>query len=431
MNNVRATKRAPGPSSARTVALPILVVEDQHSIAQLLAAMIKERWNAEVCVAHSLREARELVQSHPAGFLVATCDLHLPDAPYGEVLDFLNAAGIKTIALSGAYGEDFRDTVLNKGAIDFVPKDNINSFEYVTELVGRISKNRHLKVLVADDSMSARAVLKHTLEQLCFQVLTANDGKEALAALAGNPDIRLLLADYNMPEMDGFALTIEARKKFGKDRLAIIGISSSDDETISARFIKCGANDFIRRPYSYEEFVCRINQNVDMLELIQANRDAAYRDFLTGLFNRRYFFLTGSKLHDAARKSGRLVLAMIDIDHFKKINDEHGHPCGDAALRHLGAALVEHFPQALVARLGGEEFAVLLDDADADEARAQLESFRQSLRRTPLADGGKIIEMAVSIGLADQPGADLDEMIKRADTRLYQAKENGRDRIVG
>ena len=424
MNNVRAAKRSAIPSAVP----PILVVEDQQSIAQLLAAMIRERWNFEVCIAHSLRETRELIQSHPTGFLVATCDLNLPDAPYGEVLDVLNAAGIKTVAISGAYGDDFRDTVLNKGAIDFVPKDNINSFEYVTELVGRICKNRHVKVLVTDDSMSARAVLKHTLEQLCFQVLTANDGKEALAVLGGNPDVRLLLADYNMPEMDGFALSIEVRKKFGKDRLAIIGISSSDDEAISARFIKCGANDFIRRPYSYEEFVCRINQNVDMLELIQANRDAAYRDFLTGLFNRRYFFQAGGKLHGG---TGRLVLAMIDIDHFKNINDKYGHPCGDAALRHLATTLAEHFPEALVARLGGEEFAVLLGDMNADAARAQLESFRRHLRNTPLADGANSIEMAVSIGLTDVPGADLDEMIKLADSRLYQAKEEGRDRIVG
>jgi diguanylate cyclase (GGDEF)-like protein len=431
MNNVRAAARSPKPSSLRAPAQAILVVEDQPSIAQLLAAMIRERWNTEVCIAHSLREARELIESHPAGFLVATCDLNLPDAPHGEVLDYLNAAGIKTIALSGAYGEDFRDTVLNKGAIDFVPKGNINSFEYVTELVGRICKNRHLKVLVTDDSISARAVLKHTLEQLCFQVLTANDGKAALAVLADNPDIRLLLADYNMPEMDGFALTIEVRKTFGKDQLAIIGISSSDDAGVSAKFIKSGANDFIRRPYSYEEFVCRINQNVDMLELIQANRDAAHRDFLTGLFNRRYFFLMGGKLHSEARNTMRLVLAMIDIDHFKKINDEHGHPCGDAALRHLGAALNEQFPEALVARLGGEEFAVLLSDANLDDARAQLDAFRQSVRDTPLADGKDSIEMAVSIGLTDIAGENLDEMVKLADARLYQAKENGRDRIVG
>ena len=107
---------------------------------------------------------------------------------------------------------------------------------------------------MTDDSMSARAVLKHTLEQLCFQVLTANDGKEALAVLGGSPNIRLLLADYNMPEMDGFALSIEVRKKFGKDRLAIVEHlprRRSDIGTV----IKCGANDFIRRPYWYEELV--------------------------------------------------------------------------------------------------------------------------------------------------------------------------------
>ena len=430
MKKIRAAKR-PANAPARPIAQAILVVEDQLSIAQLLATMIEERWNTEVCIARSLKQTKELLASHPSGFLVATCDLHLPDAPYGEVIDCLNGAGVRTIALSGAYGDEIRDTILNKGAIDFVQKDNLHSFEYVTELVGRLCKNHNLKVLVADDSMSARAVLKHTLEQMCFQVLTANDGKEALAMLARNPDVRLLLADYNMPEMDGFALTIEVRKKLGKDQLAIIGISSSDDPGISAKFIKCGANDFIHRPYSYEEFICRLNQNIDMLELIEANRDAAYRDFLTELYNRRYFFLAGEKLHAAAAKNARLALAMIDIDHFKRINDQHGHHCGDDALRHIAGLLRAHFPAALVARLGGEEFAVLLHDIDLEPARTHLEAFRLAVVDAPLPGHHHEIAMAVSIGITDSRGDDLDDMLKLADANLYRAKEGGRNRLVG
>lgn len=431
MNTVRSVKRSARPIAPNVVGRSVLVVEDQQSIAQLLAAMVKERWDADVGIARSLKEVREMLAAQPGRFLVAVCDLNLPDAPYGEVIDCLNGAGVRTIALTSAYGDELRNTILNKGAIDFVHKDNIHSFAYVTELAGRLAKNRNLKVLVADDSMSARAVLKHTLEQLCFQVLTANDGKEALAVLDENHDVRLLLADYHMPELDGFGLTVEARKKFGKERLSIIGISASEDEGISAKFIKCGANDFIRRPYSYEEFVCRINQNVEMLELIEANRDAAFRDFLTGLHNRRYFFHKGAKLLDRRNQGGSPALAMIDIDHFKKINDRLGHQCGDEALKHLAATLREHFPDALVTRLGGEEFAVLVADADLDRVRAQLESFRTAVADSLAPCEKEAIRLTVSIGLTDATTGDLDELLGIADTNLYRAKEQGRNRLVG
>lgn len=431
MNKVRDANRKPRRIVAPVAGVPILVVEDQLAIAQMLAAMIRERWEADVVVARSLQEVKDLVAARPAAFHVASCDLNLPDAPYGEVIDVVNAAGIRSIALTAAYGQELRETILNKGAIDFVHKDNINAFEYVTELVGRLCKNLSIKVLVVDDSMSARALLKHTLHQLCFEVLTAKDGKEALEVLNANPDIRLMLADYNMPEMDGFELTIEARKKFGKDDLAIVGISASDDPGVSARFIKSGANDFIHKPYSYEEFLCRINQNLDMLELIQANRDAAYRDFLTGLHNRRHFFQAGARMHGEAAKKGPPVLAMLDIDRFKVINDRYGHDRGDAALIHLANLLRQHFPEALSCRLGGEEFVVLTAGIAADAMRERLDGFRRAVFATPVDADGESIEMSVSIGVTDRAGADLDEMLRVADANLYRAKEHGRNRIVG
>lgn len=393
--------------------------------------MIEERWHVSVDVATSLEQTRALVTADPHGFLVASCDLHLPDAPYGEVIDYLHSVGIRTIALSGTYGDELRETMLSKGAIDFVRKDNINSFEYVTELVGRLCNNHNIKVLVTDDSMIARAMFKHSLERLCFQVLTASDGQEALEVLARNPDIQLLLADCHMPVVDGFELTVEVRKKFGKDQIAIIGVSATDDPGISTKIINCGANDFIRRPYSHEEFVCRINQNVGMLELLKANRDAAYRDFLTGLFNRRYFFQIGGRMHAEARDKEHLALAMIDIDLFKAINDQHGHAIGDAALRHLAAIFKAQLPEALVARVGGEEFAVLFEGATIAGARAKLESFRQCVHDSPLEVEGKVVEIAVSVGLTDELGGTLDDMMRLADNNLYQAKQAGRDRTIG
>lgn len=411
---------------------PVLVIEDQKSLASLLAAMIRDRWGCEVHVAHSLAQTANMLATQYPPYRVAVCDLNLPDAPYGEVIELVKSADVATIALTGTFGEDLREAILKKGVVDYVPKDSINSYGYVTELVGRLQKNYHVKVLVVDDSLSARAVLKHILEMLRFNVFTANDGAEALAVLERHPDVSLMLTDYAMPVMDGFELTTQARKLYGKERLSIIGISASGDRNTSSLFLKNGANDFISKPYSYDEVLCRVNQNLEMLEIIRINRDAATRDYLTRLYNRRYFFETGSPIHaDAKTRQRPMAAAMIDIDYFKRINDQYGHDSGDEVLRHVSQLLEQHLGKWLLARLGGEEFAVLLDSTSLEDAHEQLEELRQEIAENPIPCGKTDIPVTISIGLTNQLGESIDDMIKSADLMLYQAKERGRNRVVG
>jgi len=292
-----------------------------------------------VHVAHSLAEARTLLAAG-SGYLAALCDLNLPDAEHGEVIDLVVRAGIPAIALTAVFGDELRESILKKGVVDYVLKDSINAYGYVCDLIGRLSRNRAIEVLVVDDSLSIRALLKQSLEMYGLRVHIARDGEEGLAVLHAHPGIRVMLVDYYMPGMDGFQLTIEARKTHGKDRLAIIGLSGSDDPMFSARFLKNGANDFIHKPFHYEEAICRVNQNLDVLELIEVAQNAANRDFLTGLYNRRYFFHEGRDRFEAARAAGQPVAtAMLDIDHFKQVNDQHGHDCGDLALKAVAQLL--------------------------------------------------------------------------------------------
>ncbi len=303
---IRRRKHQPAPGKpGYKFDRPILVVEDQKSAADYTAAMIGDHWNCEVIVAGSLRAAREMLKSATPVIQVAICDLNLPDAPYGEVVDLMNEHGVASIALTGAYGEELRTAMDKKGVVDFIPKDSINAYEYAVTLAGRVQKNYHTSVLVVDDSLSARALYKHMCEMLRLKVHTANDGKEALEVLKRHPEISLMLTDYAMPEMDGYELTARTRARFSKDRLAIIGISALENDEVSSNFLKCGANDYLAKPFSYQEFLCRIHQNLDMLDLIRANQDAARCDFMTGLYNRRYFFEAGSRMYaDAKRKPG-------------------------------------------------------------------------------------------------------------------------------
>lgn len=407
---------------------PILIVEDQRSIANMLASVLEDRYGYATVVAYTQAETARILESQPIHLAIA--DLNLPDAPYGEVIDLLHKHKISTIALTGAFGREMRETILKKGAIDYIPKQSPHSIEYAVEMANRIYKNHHTDVLVVDDSLSARALLKHILEMQQFNVIAASDGKEALSILKERPDIRLALIDYEMPGMNGFELIHEIRNRSSKEELAIIGISASEEGEMSAQFLKSGANDFVRKPYSYEEILCRIGQNLEMLELIRTNRDAAYRDFLTGLHNRRHFFEVGAKLHKQASRHGDAVAAMLDVDHFKKINDTYGHDVGDMVLMELAQLLSRHFDQYLLARLGGEEFAVIVANTSLEKAGELFESFRQEVENSPVQCDATTIPYTVSIGLTDQPGESMDDFIKAADQHLYLAKTGGRNRVV-
>jgi diguanylate cyclase (GGDEF)-like protein len=172
---------------------------------------------------------------------------------------------------------------------------------------------------------------------------------------------------------------------------------------------------------------------MENLENIAAIRAASVTDFLTGLPNRRNLFDSGVKAWQKAAETGSaLVCAMFDIDHFKQINDRFGHDAGDLAIQHVAEILRESLPaEAIVARIGGEEFCALLSQ-DSEDAAECCESIRRSLELSALEVPGsdKVIRLTISIGLTTEPGASLEEMINAADILLYQAKDQGRNRLV-
>ncbi|HUY03736.1 MAG TPA: diguanylate cyclase [Rhodocyclaceae bacterium] len=422
---------------------PVLIVEDSHSLAKTIAAMLTERWGCEVHIAESLNEARKFLEKYGWDYVSAICDVKLPDAPNGEIIDLVKELAIPTIAITEILDDKLREMIVKKGVADYVLKSDTINYEYIIQLIGRIYKNRSIKALIVDDSLSARTTLEHMLNTQCLRILVADDGKTAFKLLNEHPDIQLLIVDYSKPEpvmldyplpavpaMDVFEFTQKARKLLGKDKLAIIGISASSDESVAARFLKYGANDFISKPFSYEELSCRIAQNLEMLAQIETIRDVANRDYLTGLHNRRFFFERGQEIyHDATKDAVSLVLAMMDIDNFKMLNDSYGHDVGDAVLKHFSQLLSQSFGKELLARLGGEEFAVLIWEASMPDARARFEEFVRKVAFTPAVHEGKAIPFTVSVGLNSQLGNNLNEMLKVADDRLYQAKDAGRNRV--
>ncbi len=231
--------------------------------------------------------------------------------------------------------------------------------------------------------------------------------------------------------MQGVEFTRRLRTLRSRDKVAVIGISGNTDASLIPRFLKNGANDFLRKPFSREEFFCRVSQNVDQLELIGTLQDLATRDFLTGLPNRRSFLEHSQR--QLGKAEGSVAVAMVDIDHFKHINDTYGHEAGDDALRAVAGAVAAHArSHDLTARFGGEEFCALVPYLGESESVEYFESLRAQIEALEVDVGGQTLRMTVSIGVFRTrfPGQTLNHLLSEADRRLYLAKAGGRNRVV-
>ncbi|MDR8523426.1 diguanylate cyclase [Shewanella fidelis] len=408
----------------------ILVVEDSQVVSRVMRHLLTQELNCEVDVAPDMHSAKALLAEHE--YFVAITDLNLPDAQEGEIVKFVLAKQIPCIVLTGSWDAEQRARLLQLGIVDYVFKENRFSYEYTAKLVKRLCRNQSVKVLVADDSVVSRKFIRSLLEQHLFQVIEADDGVSALETLNDNPDIKLLITDYNMPRLDGFGLIIKVREQLSREELAIIGLSSDSDESLSARFIKNGANDFLQKPFVHEEFHCRVLTTLDALDMVTKLWEQANLDYLTNVYNRRYFFnLYEDKLTNIALKNSSLSLALLDIDYFKKINDNYGHDVGDEVLIEFARRLQQSFSQHFtVARIGGEEFVVGFKGLNVEKAYTLLDSFRMQLELTPIATSKGLLNITVSTGVTEFTlDENVDALLNRADIGLYQAKQNGRNLV--
>jgi diguanylate cyclase (GGDEF)-like protein len=405
----------------------ILLVEDSLALSALLTARLEDETGALVTRCASLAEARATIAGK--SFTLALTGLNLPDAPDGEILDLLFEADIPTVVFTATFDAAARSRCADKKIVDYIVKDSGRTVDTVIHTVRRILANGAFKILVVDDARSARSGLTDMLRRQNFQVAEAWSGRQALDLLAQDDAIELVITDYHMPDMDGYELTKRIRATHGSERIRIIGVSSSTDRLLSASFLKAGATDFIYRPFVPEELKCRIDNNIETLIQLKHLRRLAERDYLTGLANRRHFFARMRELEKAPFNGS---IALLDIDHFKQVNDTFGHDTGDGVLKAISAIMARQCDQAkhVAARLGGEEFAIYLHHLDAFQAHSFCEQLRREIEETEIPAGNRSITVTVSIGVVEmEDGEPFGNHLNAADQLLYLAKSNGRNRV--
>lgn len=300
------------------------------------------------------------------------------------------------------------------------------------------------KVLVAEDDLVTRMMLSATLAGWGLEVIEVGDGDAALEVLTSSDPPRLALCDWIMPGRDGPQVCAEVRSGSPEPYIYIILLTSMNKTEDVVTGLDAGADDYVVKPYNPSELRVRLKAGERIVrlqtELIEARellRDQANRDPMTGLLNRRAMIKKFGDLQAEALAAGQSLSALlVDIDHFKVINDTHGHDVGDLVIIEVGQRIQQSLAeQAVLSRHGGEEFLVVFPDCPLERAKELSENLREQIRSRPLVTpGGISVSLTASMGLITaqvESGDDLDAFVKQADEALYDAKEQGRDRVIG
>jgi two-component system, cell cycle response regulator len=293
------------------------------------------------------------------------------------------------------------------------------------------------RILVADDSLVVRAVVCDQLEAEGYEVVQALDGELALKECAiAKPDAILL--DIEMPGLDGREVLARLKADPELSDIPVVfltGRTSTDDMVAGLR---AGAHDYLKKPFEPAELIARIGGAVrikrlqDELRMRNEQLDRLSRiDGLTGIYNRRHLdeqLLDMSKF--ACRHDQPLAVLMLDIDYFKQVNDQEGHPAGDRVLQEFARRLQATVRAgSVVGRFGGEEFLVIAPRTNADEAKMLGERIRSAIAEQPIDLGDRSISITVSVGCAVGLQS-AGELVEQADAALYRSKAGGRNQVT-
>jgi two-component system, cell cycle response regulator len=287
-----------------------------------------------------------------------------------------------------------------------------------------------MRVVLVDPSQTVLKLVRRLLEARKDEVRTFTDGRKALEYIKSDPDVGVVITSTEPLSISGLELCWEVRLLASTRRpIFVILMSATSDRSRMIEALDAGADDFIGKPPEVETLYARLRAAERLAAMQRELIRLATIDSLTGVFNRRAFFEKAKEM--CARAAGGIPLAaiMLDIDHFKQINDRYGHGVGDEAISIVAReAMVE---SSAVGRLGGEEFAVLLEGRQLAEATATAEALRLRLAHLKLETGSGAVSFTCSLGVGQWKTDDtIDGLLKRADIALYRAKTDGRNRVV-
>ncbi|MBR9981771.1 MAG: diguanylate cyclase [Desulfatitalea sp.] len=302
------------------------------------------------------------------------------------------------------------------------------------------TKQRSTHILIAEDDLTSRTILAAVLQKSGYKVVETTDGRQAWEVLQQPEAPALAILDWMMPRMSGLEVVRRVRALETERPPYLLMLTTKGEKADIIAGLDAGANDYLAKPFDAGELRARVAVGCRMIEmqeaLIESRQALSYQathDSLTGMYNRRAILDQLRKELDRAARNGEAVsIGMCDIDHFKRINDTHGHQTGDEVLCAFGRILQEGIrPYDSAGRMGGEEFLVIAPVRPGRMAMTVFERLRRALADTPIETRSGPISISISIGVASATvGGSVDRLLAAADAALYQAKARGRNRVV-
>lgn len=416
-----------------------LIVDPSTAIALTLSSLFG-KFCISTHIARNGQEAIDLLKQNTVDILCFSYEL-------GDMngIDFFTQAKASellhrqpSLMFSSSSNRDIITQALEAGVTDCIAKSNLKQLEqYIERFVASNHAQISGKVLLIEDSATTAALYLKMLERIGLSVEVSRSAEDAILKFSENQYDLVITDHFLAGNGTGFTVIRAIRDTVGKKSTTpIIAISASDDVARKVEILRNGANDFVAKPVVAEELEVRVFNLLNMRRLMErlesqheAMKHLAMRDQLTSLYNRHYLQDAVPEIMKNAYESEQpLSIMVIDIDHFKHINDSYGHKTGDHVIEEVAKALLESCSkQNLLARIGGEEFVAILPNTIISDALSKAEYFR--LKIEALMPQG--IAISVSIGIAIATDAEnYDSLFSRADDALYRAKSTGRNRVA-
>lgn len=288
-----------------------------------------------------------------------------------------------------------------------------------------------LKVLIADDDNISRTILAKRIAEWGYETLTAQDGNQALEVFQNN-NIAIAILDWMMPGLSGLELCKNIRKANLEHYTYIILLTSKDSQKDINKGLEAGADDYITKPFNPPELRARLKTGSRIIELQAQLHEQAIHDDLTGLLNRAEILRILEEEYERAFREDRILgVMMLDIDYFKKVNDAHGHPIGDAVLQETAGRLqtcLRSYDK--MGRYGGEEFIIIIANTSELKMKSISERLRKKIEDEAFTTAAGELEITISIGYITTKFSKVrseSDLIKLSDDALYQAKDSGRN----
>ena len=410
----------------------IYLLDDEEESSRNLAFQLEHFGYEAKCFFTTESLKRAVLQERPS---LIVADIILPEGNLAgiDIINDLNESlgePVPTIFLSSRADFDARLQAVRAGSHAYFTKPYaIESLIDVADGLTAAESQHPFRVLVVDDSEQQAQFYANVLMQAGMEVRVENDPLNVLDAISDYVP-ELVLMDLYMPHCTGIELAAIIRQQAEYLGLPIIYLSSETDRKVQLEAMRLGGDDFLTKPIKPSELISSIMIRAERYRLISSRMS---QDSLTGLLNHRCLMESlQNEMARAKRHGGDISFVMLDIDHFKEINDNYGHAAGDRVIINLARLLKQRLRGTdIIGRYGGEEFGVILPQTAVDEAARVLEEVRAHFATMEHYTGENCFNVTLSGGIAGAPPAfNVSDLLESADQMLYQAKREGRNRIV-